>query len=323
MQNEKLFESLQSKIEKRIQYWLKSRNTLYTPIKYIFRAGGKRLRPVITLLSAKAVGGNIQNILDIAVAIEFLHTFTLIHDDIMDHSEKRRGLKTIHKKWDENTAILAGDFLSGLCYKTILSVRNIELLKILEIFTDSYLMVCEGQNEDLEFTQKKFVNMKDYLKMIRKKTAALISASAEIGALAGGGNKAEVKALKDFGLNLGIAFQIKDDILDIIGDPNKLGKPLFQDIYEAKRTYLFNKALEIAGEKEKEFLEKSYSKQPIKKEFVNKIKKLYFELGVIGEAETEVSKYSEIAKKKLHILADTEAKRYLILLTDKITSRNY
>lgn len=323
MKNDKLFEILQSNIEKRIQYWLQCNKSLYIPIKYILKAGGKRIRPLITLLSAESVGGNFNNAIDLAVAIEFLHTFTLIHDDIMDRSSKRRGLKTIHEKWDDSTAILAGDFLSGLSYNTILNASNKRIIEILKVFTNAYIVVCEGQNEDMEFSNKKFISMDNYLEMIKKKTAVLISASAEIGALAGGGATVEVKALREFGLNLGMAFQIKDDILDIIGNQSKLGKPRYQDIFEGKKTYLFIKALEMADSKEKRFLLEFYNKKPVTGEFVNKIKKLYFDLGIIEEGETEVSKYSNIAKGKLDVLKNTEAKNCLIMLTDKITSRNY
>lgn len=318
-----LVNNYQKNIEEEINLWLKNKEHLYLPIRYIMNAGGKRLRPIITLLSAEAVGGKIKNVLNIAVAIEFLHTFTLIHDDIMDNSDERRGLKTIHKKWNESIAILAGDFLSGLSYKIILSNSNKKVIEILQIFTDVFLLVCKGQYEDLELAEKKVISMNDYLRMIKNKTASLLSASAEVGALAGGGKETEVNALKEFGLNLGMAFQIQDDLLDIKGDISKLGKPLYQDIFEGKKTFLYTKAIEIMDKPDRERLIELYNSKKKNEKLVNEIKKLYFKCGVIEEAEKEVLRYTNVAKKKLGTIKDSKAKDILLMLTDRITKRNY
>lgn len=313
----------QQQIENQIKQWLKTKENLYIPIRYIMKAGGKRLRPIITLLSAEAVGANPKNVLDIAVAIEFLHTFTLIHDDIMDNSDERRGLKTIHKKWNENVAILAGDFLSGLSYRIILNSSIKNIIQILKLFTDVFLEVCKGQYEDLKLAERKVVSMNKYLRMIKYKTASLLAASAEIGALAGGGKQKQVKALREFGLNLGMAFQIKDDLLDIQGDTIKLGKPLFQDIYEGKKTYLYIKTLEMAAKNERKKLIELYNSEEKDIKLVNEIKKLYFKYGAIERAESEVLKYTNIAKKKLNTIKDSEARKILLMLTDRITKRNF
>lgn len=323
MSLDNLLNKYHEKIENEINQLLKTRDQLYSPIRYIMKAGGKRLRPIITILSAEAVGGNIRNVLDIAIAIEFLHTFTLIHDDIMDNSDERRGLKTIHKKWNQNIGILSGDFLSGLSYKIILGSSNKNVIEILKVFTNVFLLVCKGQYDDLHLAERKVISMDDYLRMIKNKTASLLSASAEIGALAGGGKQFEVKALREFGLNIGMAFQIRDDLLDIQGDPIKLGKPLFQDIHEGKKTYLYTKAIEVVEKHERKKLIELYNLKEKDTKLVNEIKKLYFKYGVIDKAESEILRYTNIAKKKLRIIKDCKAKNNLLILTDKITKRNY
>lgn len=322
MNIDKLTKKYQRMLESRINYFLNNKTRIYNPLRYILKAGGKRIRPIITLLAAEAVGGSAKKAIDYAVGIEFLHTFTLIHDDIMDNSETRRGLLTIHKKWDRNTAILAGDFLAGLAYKVVVNSNNENLTEILKSFTNAYLVVCEGQHEDLELDGHCIDKIHDYLKMIEKKTAVLISTAAEIGAISGGGTKWQVNLLKEFGLYLGLAFQIKDDLLDVVGNVKTMGKPLYQDIIERKKTYLLLYANMKSNPQQRKILSKIWLKRKLSNQTIEKIRNIYIKSGALEEAERAIKKYSLLAKEKLDLLPDSITKEYLKALVDKIIYRN-
>ncbi len=208
------------------------------PSRYLLTGGGKRLRSVLLLLSSMAVGGSAKKALPAAVAIELLHNFSLVHDDIMDHDDMRRGRETVHKKWDSNVAILAGDFLSALSIQALSQLHASQMSHVLPVFARGYVALCEGQALDKEFEGRNDVTPKQYLQMIAGKTAALFSTASEIGAVMGGANRRQVFTLRQFGFDLGMAFQIQDDLLDIIADEAVLGKNIGSDLIEKKKTYI-------------------------------------------------------------------------------------
>ena len=219
---------------------------LYQPVRYVLSIGGKRLRPALVLMACSLFGDAVHKALKPALAIEFFHNFTLLHDDIMDNSNIRRGQPTVHKRWDPNTAILSGDVMSILSYKIISESDEQYLKDLLQLFNTTALQVCEGQQYDMNFESRLDVTVSEYLKMIELKTAVLIAASLKAGAIAGGGDMVDAELLYEFGLNLGMAFQIRDDYLDVYGDQEKFGKKIGNDIVTNKKTFLLIKALELS-----------------------------------------------------------------------------
>jgi geranylgeranyl diphosphate synthase, type II len=214
--------------------------------RYVLSGGGKRIRSALVVLSSEAVGGTAARAIHAAAAIEILHNFTLVHDDIMDNADSRRGRPTVHRKWSVNDALLVGDVLLGAAYEALLLTPGSSHRKLGDVLTRGLLDVCEGQSLDLEFETRTEVSVKEYFRMTGKKTGALIAAAAELGGLVGGGTTAQVNALRRFGLRLGRAFQVQDDILDVAGDPLDFGKAIGGDILEGKKTYLLLRAAERA-----------------------------------------------------------------------------
>ncbi|CUU06863.1 Geranylgeranyl pyrophosphate synthase, partial [Candidatus Kryptobacter tengchongensis] len=199
---------------------------LYEPIRYILFAGGKRIRPIILLLSCESLGGDYEDAINAALAVEIFHNFTLVHDDIMDNADLRRGLLTIHKRWGINTAILSGDAMFAIAYKFLSSIKSARIDEIFNSFTQAAIEVCEGQALDLELETSFDVSIDDYIKMISKKTASLIKNSARIGALIANGSNEQILALENYGLNLGLAFQFMDDLLDVVASSDEFGKSI-------------------------------------------------------------------------------------------------
>lgn len=309
-------------IEKKMKSLYKHEGFIYKPIEYILSAGGKRLRPIISLLAAESVGGSYRKALDAAVAVELLHTFTLIHDDIIDDAHSRRGIPTIHKKWSTNTAILAGDMLAGIAYKSLLKTPKNHLSKIANVFTNAFITVCEGQDLDIEYGKKNLISVEQYYEMINKKTACLISAAAEIGAIAGGASQQQATALRNYGTNLGIAFQIKDDLLDVIGQADELGKPTGKDILEGKKTILLLKALELAEADDLALLKQVAKRQLVGNKKIESVKKIYHRLGVTEFARKEIVKYTLKAKRNISGLKANAASGLLNDLAEKIIYRS-
>jgi geranylgeranyl diphosphate synthase type II len=231
-------------------------SSLYEPASYILHSDGKKLRPFLVLLSAKAVGSEFKSAYNAAAAVELLHNFTLVHDDIMDNADKRRGRLTLHKKYDYSTAILVGDSLLSVAYEYLLKDCNGNAKSILNSFTKGLEEICEGQSLDTVFEKRKKVSLEEYVEMIKKKTASMVKMCCEIGAILGGGKPSEVKAMANYGLDIGIAFQIQDDLLDITAKEEKFGKRIGGDLIEGKKTYLFIKALEKSKGEEKKLLRK-------------------------------------------------------------------
>jgi geranylgeranyl diphosphate synthase type II len=296
-------------------------DSVYSPIKYILSSGGKRFRPILVILACEAVGGKLSEAIYAAAAIEMLHNFTLVHDDIMDHAELRRGRLTVHKKWDENTAILAGDEMIAQAYKVLLRTKSPALKQVLQVYTDAFVQVCEGQGMDKEFESKKNVSLADYFKMISKKTGRVISASTEIGGIIGGGTKKQLIALRKYGEYLGKAFQIMDDLLDLVGNTKELGKKIGGDIKEGKKTYLLIKAMEKVRGSDRKLLFSISPSARVSEMFVNKAKKIYFESGVVADARKEVLKNTRKAQQAIALLPSSNAKSLLMWLPEQFLER--
>jgi geranylgeranyl diphosphate synthase type II len=224
----------------------RSPEELYEPVRYILSIGGKRLRPALVLMACSIFSDAVQPAIKPALAIEFFHNFTLLHDDIMDNSNIRRGQPTVHERWDPNTAILSGDVMSILSYKILSEAKDPYLKDLLHLFNSTALQVCEGQQYDMNFESRMDVTVAEYLKMIELKTAVLIAASLKAGAISGGADIPDAELLYEFGINLGMAFQLRDDHLDVYGDPEKFGKKIGNDIVSNKKTFLLIKALELS-----------------------------------------------------------------------------
>lgn len=268
--------------------------SLYEPIRYIMRIGGKRLRPMLTLFAYALFKENIRDVVKYAVAVEAFHNFTLMHDDIMDKAPLRRGNPTVHKKWNVNTAILSGDVMLVKVYDMLLDLDPGLLPRVLAAFNKCASEVCEGQQWDMEFERQHRVSEKAYLNMIRQKTAVLIGFSLELGAMLAGASDADCHALRNFGTNIGVGFQLRDDLLDAYADPRKFGKQTGGDIIVNKKTFLLVKALERAGGKEKKALEGWLNaKRFNRKEKIGAVKRIYDQLELARLTDRKVSLYFE------------------------------
>jgi geranylgeranyl diphosphate synthase, type II len=266
---------------------------LYEPIEYTLLLSGKRIRPVLTLMACELFDGDIENALPQAIAIELFHNFTLIHDDIMDNAPIRRGKKTVFKKWNSNIAILSGDTLFALAYQYVQLADKDILPEILSVFNKTAIEVCEGQQYDLNYEERTEVTVDEYIKMIRLKTAVLFGTSLKIGSLIGGATELDAKHLYDFGLNIGIGFQLKDDLLDTFGDETVFGKKTGGDILSNKKTFLYLHALEVASEQEKKLLISLYHQSNKDKDKVEKVKTIFDRLKINQAASKEIDKYFE------------------------------
>jgi len=311
-------------IDKKLAQALKGRSpfSLYDPASYILESSGKRLRPLLVLLSAKAVGGNLKNFYNAALSVEMLHNFTLVHDDIMDNADLRRGNLTIHKKYNLNTAILTGDILAAVAYEFLLKDCKINAKEALDSFTKGLVEVCEGQSLDTEFETRKIVSLPEYIKMIEKKTAALARMCCELGAYLADGSKEDIKALSDYGKYLGIAFQIQDDLLDITADKTEFGKRIGGDLMEGKKTFLFIEALEKAKGKYKVDLLKVVKNKGIKENQIEYYKKIYEKLGVIEDAKIAIRNYTNKALRSINKLSNKSEVEIFYWLADSLIKRN-
>lgn len=318
-----LYERERKKVEKILVEAFKDRkpDSLYKPVKYILSTGGKRLRPLLVIFSTKAVGGNFSVVYNASVAVELLHNFTLVHDDIMDNADKRRGMLTLHKKYDDSTAILAGDGLLSVAYEYLLKDCNGKTKEVISAFTKGLIEVCEGQSLDKDFETTDNVTIDKYKLMIMKKTAAMFEMCCTVGALLGGGSPKEIKAVSLFGKNIGIAFQIQDDLLDISGDEKKFGKKVGGDLIEGKKTFLFIKALSKAKGNDKKKLIKVIKNNGIKPQQVNMYKHLYEKLGVIENAKAEIKFYTNRALRSLKALKKEDDKEIFSWLANSLIKR--
>jgi len=298
---------------------------LYEPISYIMQLGGKRLRPCLLLMACDMFGGDVEQALAPALAIEVFHNFTLMHDDIMDKAPLRRGKPTVHEKWNANTAILSGDVMMVESNKLIMKVQDSILRPVLDVFNDTAVGVCEGQQIDMNFETRADVRIDEYINMIRLKTAVLVGGALKMGALVGGANDADGTLLYNFGEQLGIAFQLQDDILDVYGDPEKFGKQVGGDILSNKKTYLLIKALELAKgdtlSQLKHWLSVEYFDAVEK---VEAVKAIYNQLNIREQAETEMNQYAEKAMLSFEkINLPDERKVILKEFADALLVREY
>ena len=319
----KLYHKERQKIDKRLAGLLKNRKpaSLYKPSAYLLGNPGKRIRPFLVLLSAKAAGGSFAKVYNAALAIEMLHTFTLAHDDIMDNADMRRGHLTLHKKYDLSTAILAGDSLLSIAYEFLLKDLNSNAKPVIATFTRSLVEVCEGQSLDKEFEVLPTVSLPLYIEMITKKTAIMLETCCATGAQIAGASPEVVKALSGFGKNIGIAFQIQDDLLDITGNEKSFGKNIGGDLIEGKKTYLFIKALERADRKTKPHFTRMIKNKGITPEEIPFFKNLYYELGVIDDAHKAITSYTNKALKNLSAITDDDNRDLLKRLAYHLIKR--
>ena len=287
---------------------------LYEPIDYIMSLGGKRLRPCLLLMACDLFGGDIEKALSAAIGIEVFHIFTLMHDDIMDKAPLRRGKPTVHEKWDTNVAILSGDVMMVEANRLMMLVDDDILRPVLDVFNETATGVCEGQQIDMNFETRGVVSVDEYINMIRLKTAVLLGGLMKIGALIAGASQQEATLLYNFGEQLGIAFQLQDDILDVYGDPDKFGKQVGGDILSNKKTYLLIKALELAaGDRltQLNYWLNNDGANPAEK--VNAVKAIYAQLDIRQAAEAEMNKYARSAMKSFEAI-NLPAERKQVLM---------
>jgi len=293
-------EILDNIVEKGIQSldFQKKPDNLYAPVEYVFGIGGKHLRPKLCITSYNLFSDNIsQEIIHCALALEIFHEFTLLHDDIMDKSDTRRGRPTVHVKWSDNIAILSGDMMSIMAYQQLAYCKSEYLPKALKLFSDMAIGVCEGQQKDMDFENSPFITMDDYLDMIGQKTGVLLACSTAMGALLAGASEAQTKALYNYGYNLGIAFQITDDYLDTFGDQKVFGKPIGGDISNNKKSWLLVEAMRRAVSEEQKSKLKAICDmtEDQREEKIAQMTAFYVELGIKDDAVKAITKYSEIA----------------------------
>lgn len=296
---------------------------LYEPISYILSLGGKKIRPLLTLMAAEAFGGKIHDALPAALAIELFHNFSLIHDDIMDGAPLRRGQPTVHQKWDVNTGILSGDAMLIKAYQCFESYEPIVFKKLMTLFSHTAIQVCEGQQWDVDFENISNVEMSQYLKMIEYKTSVLVAAALQMGAIVSGANEVEQRQIYNYGLSLGLAFQLLDDYLDAFGDFETFGKQVGGDIIENKKTYLYIKALELANDEEKKSLLDLF--QTTNADFdlkIEKVKAIFLATGAAVAIKEEISNYTAQAFKQLDCVnLSIESKQIFIVFGQYLMQR--
>jgi len=241
--------------------WVNEPKNLYEPIDYIIKLGGKRMRPILTLMAADIFSGGYEKAMPAALAVEVFHNFTLIHDDIMDDAPLRRGKETVHEKWDINTGILSGDAMLILAYQYFENYEPVVFQKLAQLFSKTALEVCDGQQLDVDFETRNDVTINEYINMIRLKTSVLVAAALKMGAIVAETSEENANLIYDFGLNLGLAFQLQDDYLDTFGDPKTFGKQVGGDIIENKKTYLYLKSLEVSNESDRGKLQFFYNQK--------------------------------------------------------------
>ncbi|MEX0608344.1 MAG: polyprenyl synthetase family protein [Balneolaceae bacterium] len=303
--------------------------TLYAPYRYALSVGGKRIRPLLTLLSCGLCEGEIDEALPAALAVEILHNFTLVHDDIMDSADTRRGEPSVFKKWNENVAILSGDLMFADAYMKLgyyghhSSYSKEEFAAIHDVFLKTTVTVCEGQALDMEFVDKTSVSHNDYLKMIGGKTAALLSGALEMGAIAAHSSPQKRKELSELGYEMGIAFQVQDDLLDAIADPEKFGKRPGGDIFEGKKTYLTILALERANSHQADLINDTLKNGAPDQAQVNAVLRVLEELNVIKDVSEEVDRHYEKAFGLLNSFSNSPYKKELEKLLIFLKNRDH
>lgn len=300
----------------------KKPQTLYDPLRYSVHAGGKRIRPLFLLLSCYLVSSDFRPAVLAATSIEILHNFSLIHDDIMDQDDLRRGRPTVHKKWDTGIAILSGDVMVALAYKAMAATPISNAKQLIDVFNEAFIDLCEGQALDKEFESRRSVSTTRYLHMIDRKTARLFSISTEIGAIVGGGSKREIRRLREFGRMVGIAFQIQDDLLDVISDAKTLGKDIGSDLIHGKKTYVVAKINRT--KKGRELLQRFYGNprdSSALEQNLNKLKTFLRREKIIDEIRSDVLRYFNQATDLIKGFENRRGRSELLSLTKMVLNR--
>ena len=295
------------------QYETKEPKNLYDPIHYILGLGGKRMRPVLTLMSAEVFDADYKKALPAALAVEVFHNFSLIHDDIMDDAPLRRGNVTVHEKWNINTGILSGDAMLILAYQYFEKYEPAIFRELAMLFSKTALEVCEGQQWDVDFETRTDVSIPEYLKMIQYKTAVLVAAAMKMGAIIAETSEENANLIYDFGLNLGLAFQLQDDYLDAFGNPETFGKQVGGDIIENKKTYLYLKAIEFASKEQAQELTDLFSVQP--EDNSNKIaavKEIFVASGAAQETKNAIQDFTFKAFDTLQNISIDDDKKEML-----------
>ena len=295
---------------------------LYEPISYTLASGGKRLRPQLALLGAQLFGGNEDEVLPVALALEVFHNFTLLHDDVMDKAAVRRGRPTVHVRWNENTAILSGDQMMIEAYRLLSRIREDKLSEVLRMFNDMATGICEGQQFDMDFEQRELVTLDEYLHMIRLKTALLLAYALRMGAYVAGATIDAQQHLFDYGIYLGLAFQIQDDLLDVYGDEKTFGKAIGGDILCGKKTYMLLTALQKADNiTRNQLIDTLTSSSLSDREKITCVTAIYDKLCVRQAAEQTIADYTNQALLCLQALPDNEANSRLRDLANSLVRR--
>lgn len=298
-------------LESRIK--TKEPRNLYEPMTYILGLGGKRLRPVLTLMSVEIFGKDHKEALDAALAIEVFHNFSLVHDDIMDDAPLRRGKETVHEKWNVNAGILSGDAMLISAYQLFENYEGETFRKLAQLFSKTAIEVCEGQQYDIDFETRDDVTISEYLKMIEYKTAVLVAAALKMGGIIAKASEKEQNNIYEFGKNLGIAFQLQDDYLDAFGNPETFGKQVGGDIIENKKTFLYLRALEASSSEQQRELQDLYSVHPDEaSDKIEVAKHIFLESGAVNDVKNEIESYTRRAFDILRDLEITPEKKELL-----------
>jgi geranylgeranyl diphosphate synthase type I len=297
--------------------------------RHLLLAGGKRLRPCLVLASCEAVGGKAKDAIEAAAALELLHNFTLIHDDIMDRDKFRRNVKTVHMLWGEPIAIIAGDALFAKVFEALaanagrLKLSSERTVELFDTISRASFEICQGQALDMLFEGRRNITEAEYLNMIGSKTGALLEASNKVGALLGGGSPKEVKALAEYGRLVGMAFQIRDDLLGVVGEQKKFGKPIGSDIREGKRTMVVLQALKAASKEDRKKLLRAFGNKKASWAELKQGIEVLKDSGALDYAAGKAHRFVSRAKSKLDILKDSEAKQFLLKLADFTVEREF
>ena len=298
-------------------------SSLYDAVEHVLRAGGKRVRPILLLLVAESYGSSVDRALPAALAVEVFHNFTLVHDDLMDDDEERRGGPTVHAKWDAGTAVLTGDFLMGLSYDLLGRVEGADLDALYSVYHPMVEALCAGQALDASFETDEAVSVEAYLDMIDRKTGALLAAAFELGGVVGGASDRDREQLQAAGRLVGRAFQIQDDLLDVTADDEAWGRGTGGDLVAGKKTFVTLRALERAEGAEYEWFARLVTNEGLPPEDVSEARERMEALGVFNEARDAVATYTERAHERLGTVPDTSAAETLHWLLDQMQAREY
>lgn len=298
---------------------------LYEPIAYTMSLGGKRLRPTLTLMSCHALGGDCNKALNPAVGIELYHNFTLLHDDIMDRADMRRGKPTVHIKWNDNVAILSGDTMLTMATQYVARTDDKYLKEAIQLFNDTAIGIYEGQQYDMDFENRMDVTTDEYIEMIRLKTSVLLGCACKMGAIVAGASQADKDALYQFGMYLGLAFQLQDDILDVYGNPETFGKEIGGDIMNNKKTFMLISALNLAApDDRRELLDWINMPQPVRNLKVAAVTAIYDRANVRAVAEEQMDNYNNLAIAAINKLStDSETKQVFHDFANALLHRNH